>query len=555
MRRWAVLTILGLLAGGPAAGAELYLVGGKVFTGDPAKPQAEAIAIQDGRIAAVGTSAEIRALAAKAPAGAVVDLGGRRVIPGLTEAHGHAAPALPGRRAEMPNLPWPGPTPDEALAAVTAAARQGPGWIDGEIGPLVVNDPRDWRRALDAVAPDNPVMLRPWWGHGMLLNSAALKALGVGDDVADPLGGWYERDAAGRLTGKVRETPEWALMRRRAALVDEAATAAAYGEAAKLYAGWGVTAYHHMMHNQPLAAGLAALNRAAPVIKWSVYGWAVPEMHAGDAWAMFDRLPAPGPRVRVAGIKWVLDATPIERDAYMAEPYADRPGWRGRPNYGAAELDALLRATLAHPQQAAFHVSGDAQLSQLLARMEAIAPAADWKARRVRVEHADGLTPALMDQARRLGVVVVANPLHLDPMPDAAGTPMMKARLGARAESFQPMKRVVDGGIPFAIGSDAGGPAANPYLNMMLAIANPSNPAESLTREQALLAYSAGGAYAERQEAARGVLKPGLAADLAVLSQDVLEVPLQALPATRSLLTLVDGKPVHAEAPFSGLAP
>jgi len=538
-----------------AQAGELYLVGGRIFTGDPGRPHAEAVAIRDGRIAAVGSSEEIRILAAKAPPGAVHDLGGRRVIPGLVEAHGHAGPSLPGRAAQMPRLPWPGPTPDEALKAVADAAAQGPGWINGESGPLIVNDARNWRRALDAAAPDNPVMLRPWWGHGMLLNSAALRELGVAEDVADPLGGWYGRDEAGRLNGRVRETPEWSLMRKRAAAIDPAVTAAAYRATAELYAAWGVTSYHHMMHNQPLEEGVRALESAKLPIKWSVYGWAAPQREVDDAWDMFRGARAASPRVRIAGIKWVLDATPIERDALLATPYADRAGWRGRPNYKGANVDALLRATLAHSQQPAFHVAGDGQLAELMARMEAIAPADAWKARRVRVEHADGLTPGMMAQARRLGVVVVANPLHLDPMPDAAGVPLMQARLGPRALDFQPMKSAVEGGVPFALGSDAGGPAANPFLNMMLAIANPSNPKQSLSREQALVAYTRGGAYAEGQEDVKGMIKPGLAADLAVLSQDILEAPLGALPGTKSLLTLVDGEAVHAEGAFGHLKP
>jgi len=547
-----MVAVLLALAAGEVRAGELYLVGGRVFTADPQRPAAEAVAIRDGRILAVGTSAEVRALAANAPPGALRDLGGRRVAPGLIEAHGHAGPALPGRSAPMPNLPWPGPTPDEALKAIAEAVRQGPGWVEGEIGPLVVNDTRNWRQALDAVAPDDPVVLRPWWGHGTLMNSAALKALGVAEDVRDPLGGWYGRDAAGRLDGRVRETPEWMLMRRRGAAIDQATATAAYRATAALYAGWGVTTYHQMMQNQPLGEGLRALAAAKLPIKWSVYGWATPQREPADAWDMFRGAASPAPNVRIAGIKWVLDATPIERDAYMAEPYADRPGWRGRPNY-PGQLDAILQATLANGKQPAFHVSGDGQLTDLLARMEALAPAERWRALRVRIEHADGLTPGLMAQARRLGVVIVTNPLHLDPMPDASGTPLMKARVGDRAAGFQPMRSAIAAGIPFAIGSDAGGPPANPFLNMMLAVIDPSNPKEALTREQALLAYTSGGAFAEGQEQLKGMIRPGMAADLAVLSQDILEVPLQALPGTKSLLTLVDGEPAHAEGPFADL--
>jgi len=100
----------------------------------------------------------------------------------------------------------------------------------------------------------------------------------------------------------------------------------------------------------------------------------------------------------------------------------------------------------------------------------------------------------------------------------------------------------VAAGVPLALGSDAGPDEANPFLNIMMATTYRSSPGEALTREQALVAYTAGGAYAERQERFKGRIAIGMAADLAVLSQDILQVPAHALPATRSLLTLVDGQ-------------
>ncbi len=118
----------------------------------------------------------------------------------------------------------------------------------------------------------------------------------------------------------------------------------------------------------------------------------------------------------------------------------------------------------------------------------------------------------------------------------------------ARAANLFPMKSLVTDGIPLALGSDAGGDGANPWLNIMLASIHPMNPPEALTVEQGLLAYTSGGAYAEGKEADRGMIRVGMQADLALLSQDVLAVPPPQLPATRSLLTVVDGKIVHEEA-------
>ena len=113
------------------------------------------------------------------------------------------------------------------------------------------------------------------------------------------------------------------------------------------------------------------------------------------------------------------------------------------------------------------------------------------------------------------------------------------------------LKSLESAGIPLALGSDGGPSEQNPFLNLMLAALVPNEPAEALTREQALTAYTAGGAYAEGEERRKGRLAPGFAADMAVLSQDVLTIPTQQLPATTSLLTIVDGEVIFADAMFT----
>jgi predicted amidohydrolase YtcJ len=109
----------------------------------------------------------------------------------------------------------------------------------------------------------------------------------------------------------------------------------------------------------------------------------------------------------------------------------------------------------------------------------------------------------------------------------------------------QPLRSLDAAGVRLALGSDAGGEEANPFLNMMLATMHRLNPREALSREQALLAYTSGGAYAEGQADVRGMIKLGMTADLALLSQDVLAAPIEQLPATESVLTLIGGKIVH----------
>lgn len=145
--------------------------------------------------------------------------------------------------------------------------------------------------------------------------------------------------------------------------------------------------------------------------------------------------------------------------------------------------------------------------------------------------------PDLIARAKEMGVIVVQNPTHL-----TLGELLVKRYGPARAEQMQPLRSLLNAGIPLAIGSD--GPN-NPYLNIMLAAVYPGKPSEAITREQAVVAYTLGSAYAEFAEKDKGSLEPGKLADLAVLSQDIFRVPPNELPKTESVLTMVGGKIVH----------
>ena len=157
-------------------------------------PYAQAVAIEDGRILAVDSNERVRALIG--PKTRIIDVGGRLVTPGLIEAHVHLGNELPTAPLAMPNLPFPGPTGEQALAAVEQASKTRTDWICAYVGPLVARDQRNWRKALDVVAPNTPVFLKGFWGHTSIVNSEGLRRLGITESIADP---------SGRLVGPGRK--------------------------------------------------------------------------------------------------------------------------------------------------------------------------------------------------------------------------------------------------------------------------------------------------------------------------------------------------------------
>lgn len=244
--------------------------------------------------------------------------------------------------------------------------------------------------------------------------------------------------------------------------------------------------------------------------------------------------PSGQPLLAVRGTKWILDGTPFEWGAALRGRYLDRSEWSGQLNFAETEIASMVKESLQWDDQLLLHCAGDKPIEVAFDAMEETHDV-DWPARRVRVEHGDGLAGDLVSRARNLGVVVVQNPTHLSLVD------LMNARYGPDS-AFFPMRSLLQAGVRMALGSD--GPL-NPYLNIMFAVLHPFHPSEGLTREQAVMLYTLGSAFAEFEERDKGSIVKGKLADLAVLSQDIFTVPVDALPATESIMTLVGGKTVY----------
>lgn len=253
----------------------------------------------------------------------------------------------------------------------------------------------------------------------------------------------------------------------------------------------------------------------------------------------------PAPLVTVSGTKWVLDGvllegslTPRDRAATdLTTPGSPYSSAGLPPLFPRQEVDTMLHESLQDDDQLLLHVFGSPAAMTVLRAMQASGGKEVWAARRLRFEHGDGLPTNLMPLARELGVVVSQQGSHL-------GLSMIDPSFleRVRAARAQPLRSLLAAGIPLALGSD--GPM-NPYLGILLASTHPDRPEEAITREEAVMAYTRGSAYAEFTEGDKGSLAPGKLADLAVLSQNIFQVPPPDLPKTTSLLTVVGGKVVY----------
>ncbi len=512
--------------------ADMILVNGKVFTADPSQPNAEAVAISGERILAVGNSDEMVALADSDTKR--IDLQGHTVIPGINDAHYHFLLNPPGGyNLSFQNME---PSWQETQDALAKAVKELPAgtWIFGTVGLTIVMEPEATRFALDRIAPNHPVYLSAFYGHGDIINTEAMHALEIAEEELDPMGGYFERVSGSKqINGKIFEYAQWSLRRRLAGFVSNADLIEDLQDLAEQAIRFGITSIQDMPIISP-DRYIELLREAQLPIRVHMIRFPTATVDGRDLTEGRDLPlhPFESSPFRVSGTKWILDGTPLERGGSLRGTYLDRPGWSGRLNFPEEEIASMVRESLQWDDQLLVHCAGDRPVEAVFNAMEQISEV-DWTEKRVRIEHGDGVVADLIPRARRLGAVVVQNPTHLslgDIMRERYEKPLF------------PYRSLLEAGVPLAFGSD--GPM-NPYLNIMFAVTHPINPSEALTREQAVEAYTRVSAFAEFEEQEKGTIAAGKLADIAVLSQDIFTVPVEALPGTQSILTLVGGKIVY----------
>ena len=528
--RAIVVLLLACAMQANAQQADIILTNGKVFTSNQAQLYVEAVAIKGNRVLAVGKSADMQKLAGKKTK--LINLQGRTVVPGFNDAHFHHGAYTKGYTVQYPEdgseLRW-----QQMQDSITRVVKSTPAgtFISVTMGNNVGTDTSINRFVLDKLAPNHPLLIEAYWGHVSYFNTAAMKAMGLAETEPEPGGGAFGRIAGtDKLNGRAYEYACNLLRDRKPS--NQQLFNASLKDLGQQAVYFGVSSIQNMCTGGSPLEYLDAFPRVPMPVRFRLIRWAtVGTDGILNIPALMPQNTSKLPLVTLSGTKWMLDGTPIERGAWYSQEYKDQPGWKGQLNFSPTTIRKMLTELTTRKDQPMFHVVGDSTIDFMLHQLKTSAE--DWSTRRVRFEHGDALMPASYEAAKKLNIIVVQNPSHF------TITDVFAERYGPKmAKHSGAVKSLLKAGIPVAFGSD--GPL-NPYLNIMFACIHPANPPEALTVEEAVIAYTKTAAYAEFSDD-KGMLAPGQLADLIVLSQDIFTIPLQALPGTHSVLTMVDLK-------------
>ncbi|MCK6067433.1 MULTISPECIES: amidohydrolase [Microbacterium] len=528
---------------------------GRVFTADPdpTRAWADAFAVDGSEIVAVGDDTHVRE-AVPDPA-AVVDLAGRLVLPGFTDAHTHVL--MMG--AALGQVALTAAAGIDDIQRLLAAARRdapettvlrGRGWLFD-----AVPGGRPTRHMIDAVVPDVPVYLDANDYHSCWVNTAALAELGITRETPDPLGGSIGRDEDGEPDGMLYETAAqqyaWA---HRDATTTDGERDAAVDRVIGAYLAAGVTGVVDMAFDE---LGLAAFERAQaryggelPIrvaAHWFVANTGDEAANIGQLARAAELASAPStPWLRVVGIKLVLDGVIDACTAAMGSPYAD--GSDAEPIWSLEQLAPVVTAADARGLQIAMHAIGDRASDIALDAIEHAVRANGDRPRRHRIEHLEYAAPGTAERMARLGVTASMQPVHADPAIFANWAEMLGDERVERAFSWPEYE---DAGALLAFSTDAPTAPYDPLANMYVASTRASalDPSVPAVHPQYAVPLDRAIGHATRDAAAsvgdgawRGRIAPGFAADLVILDSDPFAAGADALLTARVVETIVAGR-------------
>jgi predicted amidohydrolase YtcJ len=532
--------------------ADLVVVNGKVFTAREGAPTTQAFAVKDGKFIAVGATAAVRARIG--PDTKIIDAGGRFVVPGLADGHFHNEGG--GRGVDL--------SATRSLADLIAAV--GKAVAAAKPDDLVVSN-SDWHEAqlkeqrlplateLDRVSPANPVVLVRG-GHDYILNSAALRHWNISQDTPVPEGGAITRGADGTLTGELVDNAKRlvSLPPPAAVTVEDVLTTQrkvnAYGITSVRIPG----SYKGEFF-QALDAILAARRAGELTLRYTVY---LPGFGTRDPARIRDMI-AKSPLkqdegdewVRMGGVKLLVDGG--FEGGHMSQPFAGDYG-KGGTFYGLTvvppqDFTAVVKTINDLGWRVATHAVGDAGIDEVLDAYEAADADHPIAGKRWTIEHAFVSRPEQLPRMKKLGLILsVQDHLYL-------AAPALKNYLGAaRAARITPVKTYLDAGLPVVGGTDSPVVPFNPFFELYHfltrdTISDGVYGAEEAvaSRETLLRMITINYAKLTGEADIKGSIEPGKLADFAVLSEDLLTVAPEKIPATHALLTYVGGREAYRD--------
>jgi len=543
-----LVTLVVLAACSRAEMADKVLLNGKIWTVDPSRPWAQAVAVRDGKILAVGTTKEIRRMAGGRAE--IIDLKNAFVLPGFIDSHVHF---INGGFSMLSIQLREAATKEEFVRRVAEKAKNIPKgeWIlngdwDHERFDPVELPRREW---IDAVTPDNPVCVNRLDGHMILANSLALKLGGVNKNTPVPAGGEIVKDpVSGEPTGILKDAAMDLVYGRipeaSAEQILRAAEAALACAAEK-----GVTSVHDVSGEAGFDLYQDLLKKGKLTTRIYFY---VPISSADLVERMKLRTGFGNDVLRFAGLKGFADGSLGSATANFFEPYTDNSKTSGLLHAEMFPEGIMAKRVCAADRtglQTAIHAIGDranALILDIFAEAEAKNGPRD---RRFRIEHAQHIRPKDIARFAELKVIASVQPYHA--IDDGRWA---ERKIGPeRAKSTYPFKSFLDAAVVMAFGSDWPVAPMDPLLGIYAAVTrrtldekNPEGwvPAQKIPLEEAIKGFTCNGAFAEFADASKGSIEPGKLADFVVLDRNLFEIPAADIRNARVLMTIVNGKVV-----------
>jgi predicted amidohydrolase YtcJ len=513
------------------ANPDLIVYNGKIHLQPDGESRVEAISITDGRVTNTGSSRDLLKL--RSASTDTLDLHGLVGLPGLADSHVHLLGY--GMLLRTLNLSSARSIPEIQKMLTKAASTKredqwilGRGWDQEKLRERRYPDRSD----IDIIA--NPVFLRRICGHVAVANSTALTAAGVDEDTPEPFGGEIDRDSSGKPNGILKERALEIVS--RSIPKDREETRQALLDASEKLLAQGVTSLHCIVEDEQEFNALRDLKKEGK-IEQTIYA-ILPLSMLEQVSSMEDEPGVWTNGFRVGGIKLFLDGSLGARTAALGNPYNDSPGSSGMLTTSREQFLNVIEKTRGSLLQLCLHAIGDRAVEMGLDTLnEALGPL-DCRKSRHRIEHASLMSPDLIRDMAKLGLVASVQPRFI------YSDSWAEQRLGAeRSRYLYPFKSMLRAGIHLAAGSDSPSDDPSTAEGLWSAVSRPGlSSTERLTPSEALFCYTKGAAYASFSENDEGTLEAGKWANMTILDRDPFESVPEELRELRVVQTIVRGK-------------